>query len=77
MQALALIYLFGRNGLVTAHLFETDWNIYGPVGIIISEVMYCLPHSFVILFTTLSAVDIRLDVRKTVNLGWIVINRLL
>ncbi|MBT4265816.1 MAG: ABC transporter permease subunit [Deltaproteobacteria bacterium] len=61
MQALALIYLFGRNGLVTAHLFETDWNIYGATGIIVSEVLYCLPHSFVILFTTLSAVDIRLD----------------
>ncbi|MBU3913932.1 ABC transporter permease subunit [bacterium] len=61
MQALALIYLFGRNGLITAHLLQTDWNIYGPVGIIVSEVLYCLPHSFVILFTTLSAVDIRLD----------------
>ncbi|MEN8211264.1 MAG: ABC transporter permease subunit [Thermodesulfobacteriota bacterium] len=61
MQALALIYLFGRNGLITSHLFETDWNIYGSVGIIVSEVLYCLPHSFVILFTTLSAVDIRLD----------------
>ncbi len=61
VQALALIYLFGRNGLITAHLLHTDWNIYGAVGIIVSEVLYCLPHSFVILYTTLSAVDIRLD----------------
>jgi iron(III) transport system permease protein len=61
VQALALIYLFGRNGLITAHLFKTGWNIYGATGIIISEVLYCLPHAFVILFTTLSAVDIRLD----------------
>jgi iron(III) transport system permease protein len=61
MQALALIYLFGRNGLITSHLLNTDWNIYGPTGIIVSEILYCLPHSFVILFTTLSAVDIRLD----------------
>ncbi|RJQ63928.1 MAG: ABC transporter permease subunit [Desulfobacteraceae bacterium] len=61
VQALALIYLFGRNGLITAHLFKTGWDIYGPTGIIISEVLYCLPHAFVILFTTLSAVDIRLD----------------
>jgi len=61
VQALALIYLFGRNGLITAHLLNTDWNIYGATGIIISEVLYCLPHAFVILFTTLSAVDIRLD----------------
>jgi iron(III) transport system permease protein len=61
VQALALIYLFGRNGLITAHLLGTSWNIYGPTGIIVSEVLYCLPHSFVILYTTLSAVDIRLD----------------
>ena len=61
VQALALIYLFGRNGIITAHWLGTDWNIYGSTGIIISEVLYCLPHAFVILFTTLSAVDIRLD----------------
>lgn len=61
IQALALIYLFGRNGLITAHFFHTSWNIYGSTGIIISEVLYCLPHAFVILYTTLSAVDIRLD----------------
>lgn len=61
VQALALIYLFGRNGLITAHLLQTDWNIYGSTGIIVSEVLYCLPHAFVILYTTLSAVDIRLD----------------
>ena len=61
IQALALIYLFGRNGLITAHLLQIDWNIYGSTGIIVSEVLYCLPHAFVILFTTLSAVDIRLD----------------
>lgn len=61
VQALALIYLFGRNGLITAHLFKIDWNIYGATGIIVSEVLYCLPHAFVILYTTLSAVDIRLD----------------
>jgi len=61
VQALALIYLFGRNGLITAHLLGTNWNIYGPVGIIVSEVLYCLPHAYVILYTTLSAVDVRLD----------------
>ena len=61
VQALALIYLFGRNGLITAHLLKINWNIYGATGIIVSEVLYCLPHAFVILYTTLSAVDIRLD----------------
>jgi iron(III) transport system permease protein len=61
IQALALILLFGRNGLITAHLFKTGWSIYGAWGIIISEVLYCFPHALVILYTTLSAVDSRLD----------------
>ncbi|NIO04382.1 MAG: ABC transporter permease subunit [Proteobacteria bacterium] len=61
IQALALILLFGRNGLITAHLFKVDWSIYGAWGIVISEVLYCFPHALVILYTTLSAVDTRLD----------------
>ncbi|MBW2055996.1 MAG: ABC transporter permease subunit [Deltaproteobacteria bacterium] len=61
IQALALILLFGRNGLITAHLFKSGWSIYGAWGIIVSEVLYCLPHALVILYTTLSAVDTRLD----------------
>ncbi|NIQ37381.1 MAG: ABC transporter permease subunit [Proteobacteria bacterium] len=61
IQALALILLFGRNGLITAHLLKTDWSIYGAWGIIISEVLYCFPHALVILYTTLSAIDTRLD----------------
>ncbi len=61
LQAMALISLFGSNGLITAGLFNVEWNIYGPLGIIISEVLYCFPHAMVILYTTLSAVDSRLD----------------
>ena len=61
MQALALILLFGRNGLITAHLLKIPWSIYGATGIIASEVLYCFPHAVVILYTTLSAVDTRLD----------------
>ena len=61
MQALALILLFGRNGLITAHLLKITWSIYGATGIIASEVLYCFPHAVVILYTTLSAVDTRLD----------------
>jgi len=61
IQALALILLFGRNGLISAHLLKADWSIYGAWGIIVSEVLYCFPHALVILYTTLSAVDARLD----------------
>ncbi|MBI2459942.1 MAG: ABC transporter permease subunit [Candidatus Rokubacteria bacterium] len=61
VQALALIFLFGRNGLITARLLGADVNIYGWHGIVISEVFYCFPHALIILYTTLSAVDTRLD----------------
>jgi iron(III) transport system permease protein len=61
LQAMALISLFGTNGLITAGLLKAEWNIYGATGIIIAEVLYCFPHAMVILYTTLSAVDTRLD----------------
>ncbi len=60
LQAMALISLFGSNGLLT-QMFHLNWNIYGANGIIISEVLYCFPHAMVILYTALSAVDSRLD----------------
>lgn len=61
IQGLALILLFGRNGLVTRYLLHTDWNIYGSTGIIAAECLYCFPNALFILYTTLSAVDTRLD----------------
>ncbi len=61
IQALALILLFGRNGLITRYLLGTDWNIYGATGIIVGECLYCFPNALFILYTTLSAVDTRLD----------------
>ncbi len=61
IQGLALILLFGRNGLITRYLLQTDWNIYGATGIIVAECLYCFPNALFILYTTLSAVDTRLD----------------
>lgn len=60
VQALALIFLFGRNGLVTRHLLDVSWSIYGWHGIVISEVFYCFPHAFLVLEPALRAVDARL-----------------
>jgi iron(III) transport system permease protein len=60
VQALALISLFGRNGLIT-NWVGGKWDIYGAVGIIISEIFYCFPYALLILITTLSAVDTRLN----------------
>ncbi|NWG03779.1 MAG: ABC transporter permease subunit [Syntrophaceae bacterium] len=61
IQGLALILLFGKNGLFTRYLLHTDWNIYGATGIIVAECLYCFPNALFILYTTLSAVDTRLD----------------
>ncbi len=61
IQGLALILLFGRNGLITRYLLHTSWNIYGATGIIAAECLYCFPNALFILYTTLSAVDTRLD----------------
>ncbi len=61
IQGLALILLFGRNGLVTRYFLHTDWNIYGATGIVVAECLYCFPNALFILYTTLSAVDTRLD----------------
>jgi iron(III) transport system permease protein len=61
IQGLALILLFGRNGLITRYLLHADWNIYGAPGIIVAECLYCFPNALFILYTTLSAVDTRLD----------------
>jgi iron(III) transport system permease protein len=61
IQALALILLFGRNGVITRYLLGTSWNIYGATGIIVGEILYCFPNALFILYTTLSAVDTRLD----------------
>jgi iron(III) transport system permease protein len=60
VQALALISLFGRNGLIT-NIMGGKWDIYGATGIIISEIFYCFPYALLILITTLSAVDTRLN----------------
>ena len=50
VQALALISLFGRNGLITNWL-GGKWDIYGADGIIISEIFYCFPYALLILIT--------------------------
>lgn len=60
VQALALIFLFGRNGLITSRLLGLSWDIYGWPGIVISEVFYTFPHAMLILYATLSTIDARL-----------------
>lgn len=58
MPAISLVYLFGNQGLLKS--FLGSHSIYGPVGIVIGEVFYTLPHAILILSTALSIADARL-----------------
>ncbi len=58
LLALALIYLFGNQGLLRSWLF--GYSIYGPLGIVIAEVIYAFPSALMILVTALSTADARL-----------------
>jgi iron(III) transport system permease protein len=58
LPAIALIYLFGNQGLLRSWLF--GHSIYGPLGIIIAEAFYCFPHALMILVTGLRTSDARL-----------------
>ena len=58
LPALALIYLFGNQGMLKALL--GGGSIYGPVGIIVAQVFYCFPHAAIILAVALGTSDARL-----------------
>ncbi|MFM1653601.1 putative 2-aminoethylphosphonate ABC transporter permease subunit [Brevibacillus sp. B_LB10_24] len=64
MHAIALQYLFGNQGLVTTGFFGSlagfDIHLYGPVGIIISEVIYTFPQAFLVLSVSLAFADYNL-----------------
>lgn len=57
LPAIALIYLFGNQGLFR------DWvgaNIYGFWGIVLGQVIYTFPHALMILLSALAVTDARL-----------------
>src|SRR5262249_30089455 len=58
LPGLALVYLFGNQGIFKAVLF--GHSIYGPIGIVIGEVFFAFPHALMILVTALSTADQRL-----------------
>jgi iron(III) transport system permease protein len=64
LNGIALIYLFGRQGLITRGIFGTfpgiDIGLYGPVGIIIAETLYAFPQAVMILTIALNLTDARL-----------------
>jgi len=58
LPALALVYLFGHQGLITPWLGGR--TIYGPQGVVVADVIATLPHALVILRTALASADGRL-----------------
>jgi iron(III) transport system permease protein len=58
LPALALVYLFGNQGMIKGALFGA--SLYGPIGIIIGEVFFAFPHAVIIIMTALAAADQRL-----------------
>jgi iron(III) transport system permease protein len=64
LNGIALIYLFGKKGLITLGFFGAfpgvDIGLYGPVGIIIAEIIYTLPQAVLILSVALLMTDARL-----------------
>ncbi len=58
LPAISLVYIFGNQGFLKGLLLGAP--LYGPVGIIIAQCFYCLPHAVMILVTALSLADGRL-----------------
>lgn len=66
LYGLSLVYLFGNKGMITTGFFENlpwlafDIGLYGPVGIIMSEIVFTFPAAYMILMVTLLNTDARL-----------------
>jgi iron(III) transport system permease protein len=58
VQAMGLVFLLGRNGLVN-RTFGLGINIYGFWGIVIASVFYAFPHAVLILSAALAVADAR------------------
>ncbi|MDF1749810.1 MAG: putative 2-aminoethylphosphonate ABC transporter permease subunit [Alphaproteobacteria bacterium] len=57
LPGIALIYLFGNQGLLKDVLMGE--SIYGPIGIIIGSVFFTFPHALIIISTALAISDQR------------------
>jgi iron(III) transport system permease protein len=58
LPAISFIYIFGNQGFLKSWLMGGE--IYGPIGIVLSQVFYCFPHALLILTTALALADQRL-----------------
>lgn len=64
LHGLALIYLFGNQGLISTGFFgllpEFRIQLYGPIGIVLSEILYTFPQAFLMLSVAFASSDYRL-----------------
>ena len=58
LKAIALVYLFGNQGLLREWLFGHP--LYGPIGIVGASVIWTFPFAVLIMLTALQHVDHRL-----------------
>lgn len=58
LSAISLLYIFGNQGFLKDVLMGA--SIYGPIGVVVGEVLYCFPHAVLILVTALALADGRL-----------------
>lgn len=68
VHGLSLVYLFGVQGVVT----NLGWDIglYGKTGIILSEIIYTFPQSFLMFYIALNYADGRLyEAAETMGCG--------
>lgn len=66
-HGLGLINLFGNNGIISRYF---DFNIIGPVGIIIGSIMYSFPVAFLMLDDGFKYIDNNMYyVSKSLNLN--------
>ncbi|MDR1067876.1 MAG: ABC transporter permease subunit, partial [Clostridiales Family XIII bacterium] len=58
VHALGLVYIFGKQGIITRMGFEIE--LYGRLGIILSEIIFTFPQAFLMFYVALEFVDGRL-----------------
>jgi len=58
VQALGLIFLLGRNGIINRWL-DLEIEIYGFWGIVLADVIYAFPQAFLLLSAALAVADSR------------------
>ncbi len=68
LHGISLVYLFGNKGIFTTLGLNID--LYGAVGIIISEIIYTFPQAYLILLVALEMTDYRLyEAAQTLGAG--------